>query len=293
MDWYLRGEVIRLRKSIGRNMPKSLKRAILLNWNKYLRWYEEQKADVILISYPKCGRTWLRLILGKALQLHFQLPENELINLWGLAALHPAIPKISVTHDDEPHYKSPETLQRDKKKYQDKKIILLVRDPRDALVSLYFHFKYRKKIYSGSMEEFLKGSEGGADTFVEFYNTWYQSRNIPRAFLIVRYESLHVTPHSEIRSIFDLLGIDISDRHIAEAIDYASFKNMREMERKKLTSNKKLLPTDPNDYKTYKTRSGRVNAYTEHLSPGEIEYLNTKLALLESFYGYSPEFSRE
>jgi hypothetical protein len=38
---------------------------------RFLRWYAHQKADVYLVSYPKCGRTWLRLMIGRAIAGHF------------------------------------------------------------------------------------------------------------------------------------------------------------------------------------------------------------------------------
>ena len=44
---------------------------------QWLRWLAHRKSDVYLISYPKCGRTWLRVMIGKAVMLHFNLPDTE------------------------------------------------------------------------------------------------------------------------------------------------------------------------------------------------------------------------
>ena len=56
------------------------------------------RADVLMTSFPKCGRTWLRLMIGSALQQHFHVQSQRLLMLEPLAALlHPAIPDIGST----------------------------------------------------------------------------------------------------------------------------------------------------------------------------------------------------
>jgi hypothetical protein len=69
------------------------------------RWCAEKASDVFLISFPKCGRTWLRLMIGRALEKHFNLANADILGLHKLEALHPDIPRILVSHDDGPQWK--------------------------------------------------------------------------------------------------------------------------------------------------------------------------------------------
>jgi len=49
----------------------------LLNRNEptrdALEWWIHRQTKIYVLSYPKCGRTWLRLMIGKALDEHYQL----------------------------------------------------------------------------------------------------------------------------------------------------------------------------------------------------------------------------
>src|SRR5688572_7569791 len=74
---------------------------------KLSRWIKQSAADVFLISYPKCGRTWLRVMLEKTLQLHFDCPEIDLVKSNFSIPPKPGIPIIRVAHDDNPHFKVP------------------------------------------------------------------------------------------------------------------------------------------------------------------------------------------
>ena len=106
--------------------------------NEIKRWYAHKQTDVYLISYPKCGRTWLRLMIGKTIAQQYSLPEDEeILFLRWSKKIHPDIPHITVIHEDRPMLKTPDELQTSKSKFTEKTIILLVRDPRDVIISSY------------------------------------------------------------------------------------------------------------------------------------------------------------
>ncbi len=111
-------------------LPEHKKIAI----DRRLRGREEfhklQQADCVIVSYGKSGRTWLRVMLSRFYQLKHGLPDNSLIGFDNLHAKNPAIPLIFFTHDN---YLKDFTGHADSKKdYYQKKVVLLVRDPRDA-----------------------------------------------------------------------------------------------------------------------------------------------------------------
>jgi hypothetical protein len=276
-------------------------RAVLPDW--LLRWYAHHNTDIYLLSYPKCGRTWLRLMMGKAISLQFSLPENEeILFLRTNKRWHPEAPRITVIHDDHPMLKTPQELEQSKARYRNKKVIFLVRDPRDVIVSSYFEMskrgqifgdnphETRKAIFTGSLADFINHPTGGFDTIIEYYNIWERNRHTPKGFLLLRYEDLRANPHAELRHTLDFTGLNrVSESIIDQAIEYASFENMRKMEAENKFQSGILNPADKADPDSYKTRKGKIKGFTDHLNPSEIEALNQKLRTeLSDFFGYRP-----
>jgi hypothetical protein len=270
--------------------------------NEIKRWYAHKQTDVYLISYPKCGRTWLRLMIGKSVAQHFSLLENEdMLFLRWPKKIHPDIPHITVIHEDRPMLKSPEELQTTKTKFAEKKIILLVRDPRDVIVSSYFEMKKRAQIFGdnpyeqrsasfhGSLEEFINQEQGGFNTILKYYNIWADNRQIPKDLLLVRYEDMRAEPQKELRKVIDFLGLSIiSDEILSHAVEYASFDNMRNMEKDGKFSSGMLKPASAADKDSYKTRRGKIKGFVDYLDEKEIENLNQKMLEFSNFYGYTP-----
>ena len=266
-----------------------------------LRWYAHKNTDVYLLSYPKCGRTWLRLMLGKAIACHFAVPmEEDILFLRSYKALPAAAPRITVIHDDRPMLKTPDELETSKEKYRDKRVIFLVRDPRDVIVSSYFEmtkrgrifgenpYESRRPIFEGSLPAFIRNPVGGFDTLLCFYNIWAENQNVPKGFLLLRYEDLKADPPGELQRALDFIGLaGVEDAIIAEAVEFASFENMRKMEAENRFQSGILNPGDAFDQDTYKTRKGVIGGYKEHLSEEEIAFLNQKMkAELSPFFGY-------
>ncbi len=69
-------------------------------------------------------------------------------------------------------------LSINKKKYKNKRIIFLTRDPRDILVSSWHHLKYRENIYREGLTEFIREELVGIDKVIAFMNLWVNNKNI-------------------------------------------------------------------------------------------------------------------
>lgn len=252
-------------------------------------WYAERTADVVILSYPKCGRTWLRMMLGKSLALHFGLGDVNYLANDLLAATDAKSLRIRVSHDDNPHWKEPRKLSRRKGRYRRQKVVFLVRDPRDVVVSMYFERSRREQVDVGSLGDFLEANVGSLDTIIEYYNIWAANRDNPRDFLLIRYEDLQQEAAVELRRLLDFVGLsEVSDEHIAEAVEYGSFNNMRKMELGGDVSSGRLKPGDRSDEESFKTRKGIVGGYVEYLNPAQIESVEQRITeRLDPFYRYS------
>ncbi len=266
------------------------------------RWYAHRNTQVYLVSYPKCGRTWLRLMTGRAIARHFGLPEDEdtLFIRWKKRP-HPQVPWITVVHEDRPMLKRPDELHTSKDSFRDKQVIFLARDPRDVIVSSYFEMKHRgqlfgdnpyesrKAVFAGSLTEFIRGRHGGFETILSYYNIWAENRGIPRGFLLVRYEDMKADAQRELRRVIDFLGLNaIPDATLAEAVEYASFENMRKMETQGKFKSGMLQPADQANQESYKTRKGKVKGFEDHLEGPDIAYLNRLMGeRLSKYFGYN------
>jgi hypothetical protein len=248
------------------------------------RWWSHQRTAVYMLSYPKCGRTWLRLMMGKALVDDLDLSTDPMeLNLLHKASRR--VPRIRVTHDDMPQLKRPDAVEHDKRRYAGKRVIFLVRDPRDTLISYYFQATKRRDRYEGTPADFLRHDVGALDTIIAYYNVWAEARTVPRTFCLIRYEDLHRDPVGELGRALDVVG-HVPPRHVLEtAVEFSRFDNMRKLETAAAVgAYDRMKPADEKDLESYKTRKGKVGGYRDYLSADDIAYMNDRIARTLSPY---------
>ena len=251
--------------------------------------------DFFIVSYPKSGRTWLRFMLINYLQRHFGLEiDPSIIDPTALSKLNSKIPRIMVTHaggDVLEMY--PEDLKNLFSKFKNKNIVLLVRDPRDVLVSSYFHKTKRANIenktpYKKTISEFIKEERGSLATYLEFHKLWYEMKPLMKKILLIKYENLHKEPVNEMKKILEFFGIkNLDEKQIKDSISFAQFENMRKMEINESIKSKHLKAGKKNDFESYKTRRGEIGAYKDYLNNDEILYINKKVEdVMPNWYEY-------
>jgi hypothetical protein len=249
-------------------------------------------------------------MLGKAISTHFALPDDEdILFLRSNTKLPAGVPRITVIHDDRPMLKAPGELAQSKAKYRHKKVIFLVRDPRDVIVSSYFEmnkrghifgtnpYEARQAVFGGSLpagctlSAFIHTRVGGFDTILRYYNIWANNRYLPRGFLLVRYEDMKADSGGELRRVLDFVGLTTIDMAtIAQAVEFASFDNMRKMEAENRFQSGILNPGENDDQESYKTRRGNIGGYREYLSQDEIDVLDHKIKdELSPYFGYKSQ----
>ncbi len=238
------------------------------------------EADIFLVSFPKAGRTWLRVLLGKAICDLYGL-ENRLIFRPVELTKAARLPVMIATHDESIPIQENgfAPLRPDKSKYRDKKIIFMVRDPRDVLVSFYFQATRRSDLFRGPISEFIRNEDFGIRRLLGFYEIWSAARNVPRDFLLVRYEDLHENAGTILRSALQLFGIlNAEDEIIERAVQFAQFENMKKLEREGYFESPKLRPADPRDPDSFKVRRGKIGGYRDYLSGTDSKFLNRTIA---------------
>ncbi len=244
-------------------------------WKRQRRRWLMRHADVHIISFPKCGRTWLCLMIAKALEFHHGVAVDNPLKLRRYRRRIPGLPLILQHHDGGPEFKRVEELEQDKGLYAGKRVLFLVRDPRDVTVSAYFQKTKRNINFQGSLKDYVYHPVGSIATNIAFYNIWAWNRHLPETFLLMTYEGLHADASRELRRAMELIGVtDITDETLQRAVDACRFDQMRRLEAANALGSKRLAPRDAADESTYKTREGRVGGHAKYLDPEEIAYMD-------------------
>lgn len=253
-----------------------------------LQWYLNARAEMLVLSFPKTGRTWLRLMLHSVLAEHLRMEVKDPLEFHEYTRVNRGVPRIRVFHDDEPHWKHPHQLSASKSRFRDKRVILVVRDPRDTIVSLYFQNTRRWRVFDKDMRDFFWQSQGSLDSMIRYYNIWADNRDVPSGLLLMRYEDITARPRQELRRAVDFLGLAaVADATIAAAVETNEIERMRQRESAGVFAHKRLRPGDSADPESFKARRGKVGGFRDYLSAEDIAAATQKvIAELDPWYGY-------
>ena len=258
-------------------MPISIRKRIRRFFQKP---HKHLRKDAHIVSFPKSGRTWLRVLIGKALCEKYNLPEAIMLRTEKVTS-GAGILCTTFTHDLSSmkdryeHYRLP----ADKSKYAEKKVIFLTRDIEDILVSCYFHAtrrtKRKDKLYSGTLSDMIRSDRYGARKVISFYNIWHGQREVPKEFMLIRYEDMHEKTDEVLAQVLHFLGAKNIEHHIIEtAVQFASFDSMKKKERAGFFKHHSMKSRNINDPESYKVRKGVVGGYKSYLSQEDIKYID-------------------
>lgn len=266
-----------------------------MRWNFSSRRRELSRADAIIISIPKSGRTWVRTFLNA----YFAYKKGKQFSLDFTDRSDAGVPRIVFSHDRFEHRTKGNAWARLRGKYLVPKrslrhapIVLLARDPRDAFVSYFVQATRRnpatpRDIKALPIHDLLRHPRFGIAAMVEVMNGWIEEFGERSHFSIVRYEELHADPPRAFHGLLRALGEqEIDDAVFGPALDFSDFRNMQRMEAAGEFGAKILQPRDRDDPETFKVRQGKVGGFREYLSPEDQEYAARICAGLNPRFGY-------
>ena len=233
-------------------------------------------ADTYLLSYPKVGRTWLRALVGRALVMHYGLPEERVLETERLVATL-GLPVLGFDHDGSGLMgrRTWRDLSADKSEYRANRVLLMGRDVRDTLVSAYFHATRRIGEFDGPIAPFVRSERFGVDKVLTFYRQWHAARSVPREFMFLRYESLHTEPVAALRRVLDFLGArGVPGATLAAAVEFARFDNLRRAEAENRFRSPSLKAASGADPESFKVRKGKVGGFRDYLAGDDIAYID-------------------
>lgn len=181
----------------------------------------EKKKSLLVTEFPKSGGSWLTSMLAEVLSIDF--PQNSFPRKMASAF--------------QGHYLN---------SYLQKKIVVLWRDPKDIMVSWYFHSvvgnNHSNEAFVRSVREkcgitcpedvvlnlpkFIRYSFAGEMSpgfnWNDFYDKWHADSNAVH----ISYEELRNNPVDALSRLIVELGFELDDNKIKCVVEKFSFKNV-------------------------------------------------------------------
>ena len=227
--------------------------------------------DFFLVSFPRSGSTWLRImLLHYFMQQDFHLvrdKEKGRLYMNGEPFNH-FMPSVYKTRIQK--LKLPSSIPRIVKSHYPynhfyKKVIYLVRDPRDVLISYYYYLQRHNRIpRSYPLEKYVQQFPLTIDkihrtSWADHVNGWMNT-DVP--ILVLRYEDLHEQPVHVLHSIMDFINYPWKKECAEHAIEFSRFENLRQSESSGKSDQIRFI------------RKGIVGEHTSILTERQISMLN-------------------
>ena len=189
-------------------------------WNVSRHAASFRAADAFVVSIQKSGRTWVRVFMAA----YFAGGDA---------------PATVYTHDLWEHVTKGCPGERLRGKWlipradaARKPIVLVVRDPRDVMVSLFFHLQRRTRTYRGDLPALLRHPIYGVRSVVAIMNRWLREWDRPGHLHLFRYEDARADPAAAFGRAVRFLrpGDGLDATALDRAVEIASFENMRRLE---------------------------------------------------------------
>lgn len=185
--------------------------------HQMLAGQQHKQARVLVNGSPKTGTTWM-------LKMIASLPGYQIVgNFDGDIQRYRSVQPGDVVHGHDWYTPELDQLLHD----QGIRVILMMRDPRDQLISRMFHVKrspkhaWHERIQSASLDEALmmciEGRDGlpGTSTMISLTQSWlHNDANV----LCMKYETLLANPTPNFTQVLRYIGIEKNVSALAEVI---------------------------------------------------------------------------
>ncbi len=229
-------------------------------------------SDVWIATYPKAGTTWtqniVKLIRSKGEKDGVQLMKSV---PWAEANSDQSFSKINLSTLPKPRaFKSHmpyELMPCGKPNTTPCKYIYIARNPKDVVVSFFFHnirMSVRKDAtldWDLFFRNFIYGNVEIGD-FFDHVLSWWPHRNDDNV-LFLMFEDMKKDPRTAITRIATFIGADISDEVIDKVVAETSFDSMK----KDKTANYSALEYLFRPGSTAFMRKGEAGDWRNHLTP--------------------------
>lgn len=243
--------------------------------------YQARPTDVVISPYGKCGTTWLQQIFH-TLRTRGDMAFDDISRVvpWiepsALLGIDLSAPQRAEPRGFKSH------LRYDLLPKGGRAIVSL-RDPRDALVSMYrFMEGWMFEPGSIAIADYARVWMGGGMPGGDFWThllSWWDQRDNPQVLLLT-YEHILADPERAIRAVASFCGIALDDELLALTLDHASIGFMLahkdrfdDLLMRQLLSSRCGVPLDSD---AAKVRQGRAGSHRQELTPDIVAALDAR-----------------
>ena len=239
-----------------------------------------RSTDVFLCTYPNAGTTWLGFLLGQLLRQD----KSESLNL---KSFEKYVPDVNLRYTKRGSLAefaalAPPRFFRCHAAFDENlpRVIYVLRDPRDVMLS-YWHFeKLMKKDFTLSLAEYLQRDDHWPCEWDQHVASWLCPRRHPN-LLVVKYEQMHEKTADVLGEVLDFSGLRFSDEQIAQAVEDSRFEKMRGAEEKFGVQG---VAGDSNERFV---RKGKKGSWRDEMSEEEVRILEEKYGETMRQVGYA------
>jgi Sulfotransferase domain len=265
----------------------------IVPWNLSSRARTFRQADAFVVSFPKSGRTWVRVFL----YAYMAAVDGRPFSLESDQFTPGRFPRVLFTHDRFEHRALGNWWSRLRGKHlipgrdrRTKRIVLLARDPRDVVVSHYFHLARRRHAFRfrpQSLASMLRDRRFGIGLIIGTLNDWLAEWEGQANFMRLRYEDLQAEPEAGFAALLGFLGFaPVNEAALARGLNFSRFDNMQAMEASGQFAVQELTPGKAGDVDSFKTRRGKVGGFRDYFAPADLQYANRAMQRLDRRFGY-------
>jgi hypothetical protein len=227
--------------------------------------------DVFVVGFPKSGHTWVQYLLaGLLCGVDTTRCSDALVQ----EIMPDVLDRAGYRRYTQPAFFKSHDLPRP----DYRRVIYLLRDGRDAMVSYFHHYN---ALFPGM--DFVTLVRTAPDLLARWHEhveAWLANPH-GAELLIVKYEELHHDPVAQLRRICSFVGIEADESRLVRASEASSFANLKQREKRFGWDH----PTWPKD-KAF-VRRGTVGSYRDEMPPEVLALFQAEAGatLLKTGYG--------
>jgi hypothetical protein len=250
---------------------------------RYFKYMPEKPLhdDLYLLAYPKSGITWLSFLLAN---VNVKMSgSNQQVTLYNINDIVPDIEHDRFLKDNILSFPGHRII-KSHSEYNPfyKKMIYLVRDPRDVMVS-YYYFLKKLGLFNHDLTKLVHSQIYGIEAWCRHVQGWVEKTTASDSIDFVRYEDIKSAPLGVLTRIYTLLGHQIPQEILEQSIELSSFENMKKLEAYCNYGGDFRFPGFEF------VRKGEAGGYRTEISKEDLELINEKASRWLSVFGYSGE----
>lgn len=251
----------------------SLVKNSVKDWELYKKYKKElpvrpKNDDLYLIAFPKSGLTWLSFLMSS---IHLKMSNKEAkVTFFNIHNYIPDIHDSNFLNEvplDFPGFRVIKSHAEYNPFYT--RIVYLIRDPRDVMVSYYFYLQSQGR-YDKTISEFVRDRRFGINKWIQHLDSWLNKPTSSLRAYFIRYEDLKTKPSETLDSFYEMMGYKVPEKILHEAIGECSFDKMKENEE----LFRKINPVYDKSFRGSFVRKGKRNNYLNMLNESDIDYIS-------------------